>query len=338
MSGSQMQFVEGVSAVTVRRTGESGELLEPETYSCADIAMAQEGEHGFVSLHRGGTVEGVVVFEKHHSGVNVPLNQRRVGALESWASIPVVGPTTADPKGLAAALQEHYAEPVLNLGPVTLGMEPGPSAGVNMAAEEPEECLFHRFDPATRQCRCGVTERELKAPPINMLAGHFNSVAQGCTGTIYEGRHWYHSASLPPADILETSVYHDSVLTGRWYRADTLGNGHLERNNAVSPAPAHSWSVPGGFASEVQRLVTERGSAYGTPAENHQLTAEIWGAWLSRRLRQPIVLSAEDVCMLNVLQKQSRLAFVTKDDSWFDVAGYTENVAMLKPEQRNTTI
>jgi hypothetical protein len=95
-------------------------------------------------------------------------------------------------------------------------------------------------------------------------------------------------------------------------------------------------SVPEGFSQRVTDLVRNRGSDYGNPAENHQLTADMWSVWLSRRLRQDIKLSAEDVCMLNVLQKQSRLAFRTKDDSWFDVAGYTENVAMLRPEQRNT--
>ena len=40
--------------------------------------------------------------------------------------------------------------------------------------------------------------------------------------------------------------------------------------------------------------------------------------------------------MINVLQKASRLAFgPSKDDSWLDILGYGENVAMLRPEQRN---
>ena len=41
------------------------------------------------------------------------------------------------------------------------------------------------------------------------------------------------------------------------------------------------------------------------------------------------------LCMLNVLQKASRLADGTKDDSWLDIAGYTENVGMLRRDQRN---
>lgn len=101
---------------------------------------------------------------------------------------------------------------------------------------------------------------------------------------------------------------------------------------------ARQESVPEGFAPIVASTVRERGASYGHPSVNHQLTADMWSAWLTRRFRtlEPIQLTPEDVCMLNVLQKCSRLAFGTKDDSWLDVAGYTENVAMIRPDQRNT--
>lgn len=94
-------------------------------------------------------------------------------------------------------------------------------------------------------------------------------------------------------------------------------------------------SVPGGFAAQVTATVRNRGQDYSHPAENHQLTADMWSSWLSRRLGTEILLTPEDVCMLNVLQKASRLAHATKDDGWLDIAGYTENVAMLEPGQRN---
>jgi hypothetical protein len=94
-------------------------------------------------------------------------------------------------------------------------------------------------------------------------------------------------------------------------------------------------SVPEGFAAQVISTVRERGSAYGTPAENHQTTADMLSSWLSRRFKQPLTLTAEDVIAINVIQKISRLANVSKDDSWLDVAGYTENVAMLRGDQRN---
>lgn len=89
------------------------------------------------------------------------------------------------------------------------------------------------------------------------------------------------------------------------------------------------------FAAQVVQTVQDRGGTYGHPSDNHQLTADLLSAWLSRRLGVEVKVSPEDVCMINVLQKCSRLAFVTKDDSWLDVAGFTENVGMLKPEQRN---
>lgn len=102
---------------------------------------------------------------------------------------------------------------------------------------------------------------------------------------------------------------------------------------AVKP-PEHS--TPGGFAAQVTETVVNRGSDYGSPANNHEVTATMWSTWLSRKLGVAIKISAEDVCLLNVMQKLARLAAGTKDDSLLDIAGYVENVAMLRPDQRNT--
>ena len=89
------------------------------------------------------------------------------------------------------------------------------------------------------------------------------------------------------------------------------------------------------YVDQVARVLKERRTDYAHPAENHQLTADLLSAWLTHRTGQAINLSAEDVCAMNVLQKLARLAHVTKDDSWLDVVGYAENVAMLDPGQRN---
>lgn len=94
-------------------------------------------------------------------------------------------------------------------------------------------------------------------------------------------------------------------------------------------------SVPKGFAPLIATTVRERGHAYGSPGDNHQVTADLLSIWLSRRLGLDIRLSAEDVCAINVLQKLSRAAFASKDDTWLDIAGYTENVAMLPSSKRN---
>jgi hypothetical protein len=94
-------------------------------------------------------------------------------------------------------------------------------------------------------------------------------------------------------------------------------------------------SVPEGFAPQIAKTVRERGNSYGSPGDNHQTTADLFSIWLSRRLGVKLVLSAEDVCALNVLQKLSRAAFSSKDDTWLDISGYTENVAMLPKSKRN---
>lgn len=99
--------------------------------------------------------------------------------------------------------------------------------------------------------------------------------------------------------------------------------------------PEEGASVPEGFASRVLATVAARGSAYGSPGDNHQTTADMLSSWLSRRLGLTIKLSAEDVCAINVIQKISRVAFCSKDDSWLDIAGYTENVALLPASKRN---
>lgn len=94
-------------------------------------------------------------------------------------------------------------------------------------------------------------------------------------------------------------------------------------------------SVPGGFAAKVLDTVRNRGSTYGHPQDNHQLTADLYSSWASRRFGQEIRFTPEDVCILNILQKMSRVAFATHDDSLLDVAGYAENIGMLRKDQRN---
>lgn len=94
-------------------------------------------------------------------------------------------------------------------------------------------------------------------------------------------------------------------------------------------------SHPGGFAASVAKTVEERAAQYGPPTACHQLTADLWGKWLSRKLGQTIILTAEDVCILMVLLKTVRLADGTHDDSLIDVQGWIENVAYLGTLQRN---
>jgi hypothetical protein len=96
----------------------------------------------------------------------------------------------------------------------------------------------------------------------------------------------------------------------------------------------HQHSYPQGYAAQVLETVRNRGSDYGTPADNHQLTADLTSNYLRRKLNLPVTITAEDVCMFNILQKVSRLAYTSKDDSYLDIAGYVENVSMLRKDQR----
>lgn len=73
-----------------------------------------------------------------------------------------------------------------------------------------------------------------------------------------------------------------------------------------------------------------RQTDYGHPRDNHNCTATMWSAWLSRRYDMPIQLDNQDVCMMNVLQKVSREANKHKDDTWVDIVGYVLNAAMCK--------
>jgi len=71
----------------------------------------------------------------------------------------------------------------------------------------------------------------------------------------------------------------------------------------------------------------DRRIEYGTPLDNHERTAKMWTAYLGARI------SAEDVCMMNILQKISRNAFKEKRDNIVDIIGYAANYDLVKRER-----
>jgi hypothetical protein len=84
-----------------------------------------------------------------------------------------------------------------------------------------------------------------------------------------------------------------------------------------------------GWAKKARETVRERGTVYGDPLENHGTTAALWSAYL----RVPI--TAEDVCVLNILQKISRIREQPRhEDSWLDVIGYAINVELIGEKRR----
>lgn len=72
---------------------------------------------------------------------------------------------------------------------------------------------------------------------------------------------------------------------------------------------------------------------YGHPLDNHGATAQMWSAYLSRKLRVAVELSPEDVCFLNIMQKISRQANRPTRDNIVDCAGYAANVEMIQDER-----
>ena len=82
--------------------------------------------------------------------------------------------------------------------------------------------------------------------------------------------------------------------------------------------------------------VEARAIGYGEPADNHACTAEMVTAYLRRRgvLRDGAVVSARDVCWINIFQKASRDANEPKLDNLVDAAGYADNAGSLgRPDE-----
>ena len=91
---------------------------------------------------------------------------------------------------------------------------------------------------------------------------------------------------------------------------------------------------PPSVLDEAARLVHgDRQQAYGHPRDNHACTAELWNAYLNRRRsatgNPDYQLDAYDVCLLNDLQKTSRLAHSRHRDGLTDKVGFVANAEMV---------
>lgn len=71
-----------------------------------------------------------------------------------------------------------------------------------------------------------------------------------------------------------------------------------------------------------------RREKYGAPAVNHGRTARLWSAVLG------IDVTPEQVCLLNILQKVSRLQHGYHHDTLADIAGYAANLQEIHDEGR----
>ncbi len=87
-----------------------------------------------------------------------------------------------------------------------------------------------------------------------------------------------------------------------------------------------------------QKLVHgDRGAVYGHPLENHSTTADMFHAFMAKKYGVACgAVSAEDVCIFNMLQKIARLANTPGHvDSLVDIAGYAENYKMILDKRQN---
>ena len=83
---------------------------------------------------------------------------------------------------------------------------------------------------------------------------------------------------------------------------------------------------------EAQEVVSgARAHSYGKPIDNHGCTADLWQSYLARKYDGvDFTLTAEDVCMMNILQKISRHANRPKRDNLVDIVGYTMNIELVQ--------
>lgn len=80
---------------------------------------------------------------------------------------------------------------------------------------------------------------------------------------------------------------------------------------------------------EAQEIVNgARQKDYGTPWVNHGLTAKYWEVLFG------ISISAEQVCVANILQKIARESNAYKRDNFVDMAGYAENANLCAIEDQ----
>ncbi len=87
------------------------------------------------------------------------------------------------------------------------------------------------------------------------------------------------------------------------------------------------------FLADVERAVChDRQAAYDVPERNHARTAAIASQILD------VSFTAEEVCLVNLSQKLSRLAHELTYDSLLDLAGYAANLAAIMAAKKTSVL
>lgn len=101
----------------------------------------------------------------------------------------------------------------------------------------------------------------------------------------------------------------------------------METQGPTGVNPFHPDSFPNSdsvLAAADRAVRGPRRTTYGSPAENHARTAELYSTYLG------VPITARQVCFLNILQKVSRDAHLAKRDNLVDIAGYAENADLVE--------
>lgn len=74
----------------------------------------------------------------------------------------------------------------------------------------------------------------------------------------------------------------------------------------------------------ISHTVGDRDVQYGSPEHNLNNVAMLWSAYISAKTGEPVLLSAQDVAWLNVLQKCGRtMTGEVSVDTYEDAAAYS---------------
>lgn len=105
------------------------------------------------------------------------------------------------------------------------------------------------------------------------------------------------------------------------------------------PEPLTSWAdADSQLLKEADRIVnSDRQRTYGHPITHHTATAAMWSAYLTRvNDEHEVIVRPQDVSILMVLDKASRIGGGDKVDNALDIAGYAQVHAKVRARQETS--
>lgn len=108
---------------------------------------------------------------------------------------------------------------------------------------------------------------------------------------------------------------------------------------ASGPEPLNTWAeADSKLLLEADRIVnSDRQRTYGHPITHHTATAAMWSAYLTRvNDEHDVIVRPQDVSILMVLDKASRIGGGDKVDNALDIAGYAQVHAKVRARQESS--